>query len=86
MRHDADYPGNTDDAASVAEDSPEGSPEDFPAEAPEPAAPETAQPLIFAALVVEYDGLPTPAGTEWGLPAMPPKGVARVAEIPLSQV
>jgi hypothetical protein len=36
------------------------------------------QPLIFVALAEEYGGLPSPAGTDWGRPAMPPRGVAQV--------
>lgn len=34
--------------------------------------------LIFAELAEEYDGLPSPAGTAWGQPSMPARGVARV--------
>ncbi len=37
------------------------------------------RPLIFAELAAEYDGLPSPAGTVWGSPSIPPKGVARVS-------
>jgi hypothetical protein len=34
--------------------------------------------LIFAALAAEYDGLPSPDGTDWGLPSLPAVGMARV--------
>ncbi|HEX6684261.1 MAG TPA: hypothetical protein VF062_15765 [Candidatus Limnocylindrales bacterium] len=43
-----------------------------------PAEGNQPQPLIFAALAAEYGGLDSPNGTDWGEPAMPPRGTARV--------